>query len=154
SGGGITGAMYEVGALAALEDVLVEFKATDFAAFVGVGAGSIVATALAAGFDAQRMYRALLDPYDDFFPLQRSHLLRIDPHEIRRVIKSVTGALRRYLASLATEPLKLDAWTEIDRFYDSLPAGLFSTQPFAEFLENVFRRRGVPQSFAEFKTPL
>ena len=80
-GGGITGAMYEVGCLAALEDAFEGFQSSDFDVFVGSSSGSTVAAALAGGLSALRMYRALLDPSDDLFPLQRHHLLRFDTKE-------------------------------------------------------------------------
>src|SRR5262245_17752305 len=85
-GGGVTGAMYQVGCLAALEDRLEGFQASDFDVFVGSASGASVATALAGGLSVQRMYRALLDPADDFFPLQRNHLLRVDARELLRVV--------------------------------------------------------------------
>jgi len=75
-GGGITGAMYQIGAVAALEDGLEGFRAADIDVFVGSSTGATVATFLAAGNSAQRLYRALLDPSDTFFPLQRHHLMR------------------------------------------------------------------------------
>ena len=77
SGGGVTGAMYQVGCLAALEDRIEGFAASEFDVFMGTGSGATVALALASGLNVQRMYRALLDPADDFFPLQRNHLLRM-----------------------------------------------------------------------------
>ena len=87
-GGGITGAMYEVGCLAALEDSFEGFAASDFDVVVGSSSGSTIATALAGGLNALRMYRALLDPADDMFPLQRHHLLRFDAKELKRMSAS------------------------------------------------------------------
>ncbi|MEZ4288498.1 MAG: patatin-like phospholipase family protein, partial [Polyangiales bacterium] len=153
-GGGITGAMYEVGVLAALEDSFDDFRAADFDVFVGASSGAVVAAALAGGLTAQRMYRALLDPADDFFPLQRNHLLRFDGREILRVSTSTVGALRKMIGSVASKPLEIDLWNEIDRFYDSLPAGFFSTEPFEKFLSDVFRRRSIPETFDEFEKNL
>ncbi|HEX6244582.1 MAG TPA: patatin-like phospholipase family protein, partial [Polyangiales bacterium] len=99
-GGGITGAMYEVGCLAALEDFFDGFYACDFDAFVATSAGSTLAVALAGGLRAARLYRALLDPADDFFPLRRQHLLGIDQSEWKRVVSTVFSAGRRALATL------------------------------------------------------
>lgn len=148
AGGGITGAMYEVGVLAAFEDVLEDFSVCDFDLFVGAASGAPVATALAAGISAGRMYRALLDPADDFFPLKRHHLLRFDRREFRRVSASIIGSFRRTFGSVIFNPLKLDLWEELDRFYDSLPAGLFSTETFEEFFSGVLMRRGISEEFS------
>lgn len=154
AGGGITGAMYEVGVLAALEDAFEDFSVRDFDVFVGASSGACVATGLAAGLDALRMYRALLDPSDDFFPLQRQHLLKIDPREAKRVRNSLFGAARRMLGSFSSKPLKTDLWEELERFSDSLPAGLFSTETFEQFFFDVLTRRGLPKSFAEMPSKL
>jgi NTE family protein len=147
TGGGITGAMYAVGCLAALEEALNGFSACDFDLYVGTSSGATVATALAGGYPAQRLYRALLDPADDFFALQRHHLLRFDSFELKRVASSVLGALRRAITSATTRPLSLDLWNEIDRFYDALPAGLFTVDAYERFLSDFMTRRGIPKRF-------
>ncbi len=154
TGGGITGAMYEVGVLAALEDSFEDFAACDFEVFVAGASGAVVATALAGGFPAQRLYRALLDPSDDFFPLQRNHLLRFDGREVVRISTATVGAVRRLIGSVASKPLDLDLWNELDRFYDSLPAGFFTVDPFERFLSDVLKRRGIPESFDELERTL
>jgi NTE family protein len=154
TGGGITGAMYGVGCLAALEEAFDGFSASDFDYYVGTSSGATLATALAGGYPAQRLYRALLDPADDFFALQRHHLLRFDSFELKRVATSVLGALRRAVTSATTRPLSLDLWHEIDRFYDALPAGLFTVDAYERFLSDFMTRRGIPKRFERMPKPL
>src|SRR5215468_975771 len=84
-GGGVTGAMYQVGALSALDDALEGLDTRGFDIYIGTSSGATVAAALAGGLSVQRLYRALLDPADDYFPLSRNHLLRIDLAELLRV---------------------------------------------------------------------
>jgi len=153
-GGGITGAMYEVGCLAALEESLEGFRACDFDIFVGTSSGASVAAALAGGIDATRLYRALLDPADDFFTLQRHHLLRFDGAEWKRMWGSALGAARHLVSSATSRPLALDVWTELERFTDSLPAGIFTLDAYEEFYGNFMRRRGIPTSFSELPRTL
>jgi NTE family protein len=153
-GGGVTGAMYEVGCLAALEDFFGDFYACDFDAYVGTGAGASVAVALAGGLRAGRLYRALLDPADDFFLLRRQHMFGFDSGEWRRVLGAVLGAARRAAASLIASPLEADVWTELERFIDSLPAGLFSIEPYERFFDEFMERRGIGGSFTDLPRPL
>jgi NTE family protein len=153
-GGGITGAMYEVGCLAALEDYFEGFSAADFDVFVGSSSGSTVATVLAGGFPALRLYRALLDPADDFFPLKRNHLMRLDGAELRRGATSVVGAVRHLVSSAASRPLEIDLWNELDRFWDSLPAGLFALDGYERFLRAFMARRGIPERFDQLERKL
>lgn len=112
-GGGVTGAMYQVGCLAALEDRIASFSAGGFDIYVGTSSGAAVATALAGGLSVQRMYRALLDPADDFFPLSRNHLLRIDLAELLRGFGTTISAARRIISSAATNPLDVNVWNEL-----------------------------------------
>ncbi len=154
SGGGITGAMYQVGCLAALEDHFEGFHASDFEVFVGSSSGATVAMGLAGGLSASRLYRALLDPSDDFFPLQRQHLLRFDHGEWSRVVRTGLRAARHLASSVSSRPLQIDVWDELERFIDSLPAGVFSLEAYERFLRDFCRRRGVAASFRRLQRKL
>lgn len=153
-GGGVTGAMYQVGCLAAIEDRIASFSASGFDVYVGTSSGAAVATALAGGLSVQRLYRALLDPADDFFPLSRNHLLRIDIAELLRGFGTTISAARRIISSAATNPLDVNVWNELERFVDSLPAGVFTLDPYERFLSEFMTRRGISHSFSELSKPL
>lgn len=154
TGGGITGAMYQVGVVAALEDGIEDFRASDFDLFIGASSGATVAAFLAAGLPAARLYRALLDPADDFFPLERHHLLRLDSREWKRVGATAVSAARRLLSSVTSRPLEADLWNEVERFWDSLPAGVFTLDAYESLLLATMQRRGVPERFGDFESKL
>jgi predicted acylesterase/phospholipase RssA len=156
-GGGAMGAMFQIGALAALEDTVEGFLSNDFDLFLGSSAGASVAAGLAGGQPVQRIYRAFLDPADVYFGLERGHLLRVDMAEWRRTVVSAAVALRYGASSLLsgkkTEmPARLTQ--ELDRLYDSLPAGLFTLDGYERFLEAFFVRRGVPNAFRDMPRAL
>lgn len=153
-GGGISGALYQLGALAALEEE--GFHSRDLDGWVAVGSGAVVAAALAGGLEVQRLYRGLLDPADTLFPLERRHLLSIDVGEWRRAAGAVFTAVRRALANAREKPVEtaVDPWQEIDRFWDTLPAGLFSLEELEHFLDAFFERRSVPLTFRGMKKRL
>jgi len=156
-GGGAMGAMFQVGALAALEDAIGGLEMSQFDLYVGSSSGASVAAALAGGVPVQRIYRALLDPADIYFGLERKHLLRIDLGEWRRVLVSALGALRHGASSIVSRGSALPSaklWEELDRLYDSLPAGLFTLDGYERFLEEFFVRRSVPNAFPAMPKPL
>ena len=156
-GGGATSAMYQIGALAALEDCVEGLQIEGFDLYIGTSSGACVAAALAAGQQVDRIYRAFLDPADVYFPLERKHILRMDLAEWRRTIYSALGALRHGTVSLISRvpaPSPAALWEELDRFYDSLPAGVFALDAFERFLEGVFVRRGIPNNFPEMPRSL
>src|SRR5689334_3067208 len=130
-GGGLSGALYQVGALAALEDGIANIDGQSFLIYLGQGSGATVASAIAGGIAVERIYRALLDPADNFFPLERKHILRFDADEWQRTMKTSWVAARHALARLTTRgdaadrsPAHLYFWEQLDRLNDSLPAGL------------------------------
>lgn len=156
-GGGVTGAMYQIGALAALEDVVQGFQANDLGLYVGTSSGASVAAALAGGIPVQRMYRALLDPADVFFPLERRDLLRVDLGEWARALGTIFGAVRHGGESVLKRkpsPSPQALWEQLDRLYDSLPTGVFKLEGYERFLEDFFARRGVPNNFRAMPHPL
>jgi len=61
-GGGAMGAMFQIGALAALEDSVEGLEVNAFDLYIGSASGASVAASLAAGLPVQRIYRAFLDP--------------------------------------------------------------------------------------------
>ena len=153
-GGGITGALYQIGALAALQDGIRNLDGQSFSLYLGQSSGASVAAALAGGIEVDRLYRALLDPASDFFPLERKHIFSIDMDEWRHALGTSWVALRHALARLGTRsdptapsPSHLYLWEQIDRLADSLPSGLFSLDRYERFLAECFLRRGVPNAF-------
>jgi predicted acylesterase/phospholipase RssA len=156
-GGGAMGALYQVGALAAIEDAVDGFDANSFDLYVGSSVGASLSATLAAGLPVQRLYRAFLDPADVYFGLERKHLLRIDLGEWRRTLLSALAALGHAAGSaLSREAKAVPAalWQELDRLYDSLPAGLFTLEGYEKFLDEFFVRRGVPKVFGAMPKPL
>lgn len=159
-GGGLTGALYQVGALAALQDGVHGIDGQSFAIYIGSSSGASVASALAGGIPIDRLYRALLDPVDNFFPLEREHILRIDVDEWRRTLITSGVALRHALSRLSSRrepsavPFHLFLLEQLDRLNDSLPAGLFTLHGYERFLAEFFLRRSIPNTFRAMPRPL
>lgn len=152
-GGGVSGALYQVGALAALEDGIEGLG--NFTSYIGHASGAIVAACLAGGISANRLYRALLDPADPFFPLERKHVLAFDALEGQRMIKTLYLAVRHALPRLdprraGPTPVGLPdrVVEELDRLEDCLPAGLFTLNHFERVLAEFFERRDVGNVFS------
>src|SRR3981081_1257684 len=64
-GGGSTGVTYEIGALRALDDLLVGLSVNDFDIYVGTSAGSIVGALLANGISPRAMALGLEGAHRD-----------------------------------------------------------------------------------------
>ncbi len=160
-GGGFTGALYQIGALAALADGIRGVSGQSFMVYLGSGTGATVAASLAGGTEVDRIYKALLDPADPFFPLERSHILQIDLAEWKRTIDTGWVAIRHALARLSSRqstasaaPSHLTLLEQMDRLNDSLPAGIFRLDRYERFLAEFFLRRAIPNTFRAMPRPL
>ncbi|HUS63655.1 MAG TPA: patatin-like phospholipase family protein, partial [Kofleriaceae bacterium] len=111
-GGGITGGMYEIGALAALDDFFAPprrgpaaapdasdpsapraFSVNDFDIYVGTSAGSFLATVLASGMRIRRLFRAILEDDQSMLPARRTDIFRFDVRQGLGIVRDITGVL-------------------------------------------------------------
>ena len=84
AGGGMTGAVYEIGALRAIDDLLVDRSVNDFDIYVGTSAGAIVASFIANGVSPADMYRAIAGEHPDLPALRREHIFSFNYLEFAR----------------------------------------------------------------------
>ncbi|MBI2082838.1 MAG: patatin-like phospholipase family protein [Deltaproteobacteria bacterium] len=74
AGGAVTGATFKVGGLKAFNDFLINKKVTDFDIYVGVSAGSMLATPLAGGISPEELLKSLDGSSETFSQISPFHL--------------------------------------------------------------------------------
>lgn len=79
AGGGVAGAMYEIGALRAIDDLLVQYSVNDFDIYIGTSAGALVASCLVNGISAQTLLTVLNNSVFDIHQLEPHHIFSFDP---------------------------------------------------------------------------
>src|SRR5438445_6373989 len=89
AGGGITGGIYQLGVLRALDDLLLNRSTLDFDIYVGTSAGAFVATLLSSGIPA----KALVD-------MARNPSLGLQWSLVRHVFSPNVGELGQRLRQL------------------------------------------------------
>jgi NTE family protein len=152
AGGGVTGAVYEIGCLRALEDLL-DKSVLDLDLYVGVSGGAFVASLLANGIPPSAMYdevvggsgRPLRQPKTPLFRLGLGEFVRRSARAPRLLRDAAAAALageRRALSDLALS------------LFELLPAGLLDNSGVREFLAGLFRSRGGSDSFAGLRREL
>ncbi len=160
-GGGITGGMYEIGALAALDDFFApaarvesarEFTVNDFDIYVGTSAGSFLAATLAAGIPSRRLFRAILDDDPAMFPARRTDIYRFDARQGFGIVRDLAGILISAIGRRART--RLGFAELLGDLVDALPAGLFSLRHYEKFLDNFLRHHALPTQFAQLKHEL
>jgi NTE family protein len=154
AGGGLTGAVYEIGALRAIDDLLVDRTVNDFDIFIGTSAGSIVASFIANGISPEEMLQVIdgTHPYTD--SIERKHLFNIN--------------LRNYLLWGMKLPFKLlDAWANYLRnisdmtlfdliwsLSEVLPAGFYDPAGLETFMRESLLGLDCTNNFADLKKEL
>lgn len=142
-GGGVIGGMYEVGALAALEDRLGP-GARGFDTYVGCSAGSVVASLLANGIPATEIYRILDHDLADPLNFRRNAVFA--PDSLRRAAGRF-GRMVWAFGKNAVTAMRGSVPDMLARAERDLPPGFFSLVALERFMREAFAARGLSNSF-------
>jgi predicted acylesterase/phospholipase RssA len=151
AGGGVVGGMYEVGALAALDEGLPGFRANDFDLYVGSSAGAVVCSLMANGVRPFELFQILDEGRDDPLNFQRGAVYH----------KGAFSAAARNFAQLvwavgkkAVTQFRLE-WPDIlARSGTDMPAGFFSLGSLEVYAREAFAAKGLSNSFPLCPRPL
>jgi NTE family protein len=144
AGGGITGAVYEIGCLRALEDLL-DRSVLDFDLYVGVSGGAFVAALLAAGVSPAEMYGVVSAP-NGRSGWNEAPLFRLGAAEFaRRSLRAPKVLAQAARDAIAGRPPALSDLAL--SLFQALPSGLLDGSGLQEYLADVLRRRGLRDSF-------
>ena len=143
AGGGVVGGMYEVGALAALEE-RVNGAGRGFDLYIGCSAGSVVGSLLASGISAVEIYRILDHDLPDPLNFRRSAVFASDAFQraAARFGKMVWAFSKNAMSAWRTSIPDMLARAERD-----LPAGFFNLLALETFIRNAFASRGMKDAF-------
>lgn len=150
AGGGVTGGMYEVGALAALEERL-NGSDDGFDVYIGCSAGAVVASLLANGIHASEIYRILDQDLADPLNFRRNAVYA--PDAFRRAAGNF-GRLLWAVGKNALTGFRRSVPDMLARAEGDLPAGFFSLGALERFIRDAVASRGGANSFAELKRTL
>jgi predicted acylesterase/phospholipase RssA len=152
AGGGVTGAVYEIGALRALEDLL-DVSVLDFDLYVGISGGAFVASMLAHGISPQEIYGHVVARDTANFGVSDALLFRLGLgaflESTRRAPRALTRALVTALTGEGRSALDL-AYA----LFRVLPAGLLDNSGIQEYLAALFRSRGRGDRFDDLARDL
>ncbi|HUP35781.1 MAG TPA: patatin-like phospholipase family protein [Candidatus Limnocylindria bacterium] len=151
AGGGVIGGMYEVGALAALDETLPGFRANDFDLYVGSSAGSVVAALMANGVRPRELYTILDEERDDPLNFNRGAVYHKGSFAgaTRNVAQFMWAVGKRALTDFRLE------WPDLlARSGGDMPAGFFSLAPLEAYLREAFLAKDLSNSFIGTPRPL
>jgi predicted acylesterase/phospholipase RssA len=154
AGGGPLGAIWEIGALVALDEALVGLSLTDCDIYVGVSSGSFIAAGLANGIPPRTMHRSFIesDAADD--PFEPELLLRPAVQEYKQRAATLPGlfltAARRYLEA----PWSRGFFESFQELARALPTGVFDNAGIGNYLAKLFSAPGRTNDFRRLRRKL
>jgi NTE family protein len=146
AGGGPLGAIYEIGALCALDEALDGMDLNALDGYVGVSAGAFIAAGLANGMTARELCRAFIEddaPEGDLF--SASLLMRPAWGEYARRLAALPALAAQAGWRLMSRRRSLAS--ALERLGRALPAGLFSTAAMETQLRHAFSQPGRTNDF-------
>jgi predicted acylesterase/phospholipase RssA len=149
AGGGPEGAIYEIGALRALDEAVdgLDLNALDI--YVGVSAGAFLSANLANGLTSAQMCRAIVkhEPGEHPFIPETFFTPAIGEWTRRGLaIPRLAGeALWQFVRNPRDRSL-LDSLTRLSR---ALPVGVFDNRPIREYLRAIYTMKGRSDDFRE-----
>lgn len=152
AGGGPLGAIYEIGALCALEDCLIGLDFNDCDHYIGVSAGGFIAAGLANGITPRQLCAIFIEDRrgDDHFdpawlmrPAWREFLLRA------RRVPALLGAA---LWAWAGQGKRFT--NAFERMGAALPTGLLDNEGIHQQIERLFSRPGRSNDFRDLRARL
>lgn len=154
AGGGPIGAMYELGALRALDEACDGLDLTRLDCYVGVSSGAFFAAGLANRMDTAELCRIFIRGDSQDVTFRPETFLRPALLEyLRRAagIPRLTAKLTQDLWSGRGD----SRWSDlVTRIGGLVPTGLFDNAEVERFLRDVFSRRGRSNDFRKLERPL
>jgi predicted acylesterase/phospholipase RssA len=157
AGGGLLGAVYEIGALAALQESVTGLDLNDADIFVGISAGGIIAAALANGMTPHQMCRLFVesdpdDPTTSMFLPQA--LLTPAWNEFRRRGNALPGLLASSVIHYLKHGMRPGFAGSFERLKEALPTGILSGAGIEQAIALTFAAEGRSDDFRALKRKL
>ena len=153
AGGGPLGAIYEIGAMCALDDALRGIDFNDLQGYVGVSSGGFIASGLANGLTPRELCEAFIEnigPSHDVF--EPSLLLQPAWMEIMQRLAQLPMLMgQAWLEYLASGGSMASGFERVAR---ALPTGLFSNDAIDTQLRRLFSLPGRSNDFRALKRQL
>lgn len=153
AGGGPLGAIYEIGALCALEEALTGLSFTDCHSYVGVSAGGFIAAGLANGIGPRELCRAFIEnegPESEVF--EPTLLVRPAFGEFIQRAAALPGLLAS--AGFHYTFRRRSLLSAFERVGRAIPTGLFSNRLIDRRLAHLFSQPGRTNDFRRLERQL
>ena len=154
AGGGPAGAIYEIGALRALDEAVGGIDFNSLQVYVGVSAGAFICANLANNITPTQMCRAIVKHEAGEHPFVPDTFYALATGEILRRAASVPRLFGMGLWSFLKDPLDKGLIGSMMLMGRALPTGVFDNRHLGEYLERIFTLKDRTNDFRELQRNL
>lgn len=148
AGGGVSGAVYEIGALRAIDELLVNRTVNDFDIYVGTSAGALVAAYLANGMSSVDLMRVVNASHPVARFPEAKHLFRFNTGEI---LRRSMGLPRRLISTGVDTLANRGRVSVLDMIFSglggALPSGIYDNRAYSEWMRDTLALTGCSNRF-------
>lgn len=154
AGGGPVGAIYEIGALWALQEALEGIELTALQCYVGVSAGALISSCLANGMTPELLVRIIHGDATDEEEFAPEIFFAPNYHEFLRRGISLPQLIAQSVWYFSQRWQHRPVLGALSRTTRALPLGIFDNEPIRRFLAKVFARPGRSDDFRKLQSRL
>ncbi len=154
AGGGPLGAIYELGALRALDESLDGLNLHELDVYVGVSAGAFIAASLANRISTAELCRIFMGDEHAQLQFEPERFLRPAYREYFERVTRVPFIISNSLMRLLRQPAKFSVSELIGELGQAIPSGIFDNGTIHHFLEQAFKATGHGNSFNDLDAQL
>jgi predicted acylesterase/phospholipase RssA len=154
AGGVIEGAIYEIGALNALEEAIEGVRLHELDMYVGVSSGGLISALLANGVPAPTLSRAIVSQAEPPLNIDPGVLFTPAYREYAGRLRRLPGTLAQTIGQYAANPGDLSLAGLLMNLGSTIPTGLFTNAPLQRFLARAFSTGGRTDDFRRLEPAL
>jgi len=154
AGGGPVGAIYELGALRALDESINGLKLHDLDVYVGVSSGALIAASLANGINTVELCRIFMGQEYASIRFDPEHLMRPAFKEYFERASRLPAVLTNALLKMIRHPGTTSVSELVSQLGKVIPSGIFDNESIHDFLEHAFKVSGHSNEFQDLKCAL
>ncbi len=154
AGGGPLGAIYEIGALVALDEALRGLDLADCDVYVGVSSGGFIAAGLANGITPRAMYEMFIESEAADDPFEPELLLQPAVTEFAQRLASLPRLLASATQEYLTSPRAPGFFESMRSLAQAMPTGVFDNSAIRAYLAALFAAPGRTNDFRHLRRKL
>ena len=154
AGGGLTGAVYEIGALRAIDDLLIDLAVTDFDIYIGTSAGALVTAFLANGVSPEVMYGVIDGSNKKIKSIDRQHLFRLNCSDYFDWGLHLPGKLLSAWSYYVRHIFDMTLFDLVWSFGETLPNGFYDGMGLESYIRKTLQELGLSNQFDDLQREL